>query len=167
MWGAAISAVANIGGSILANRQMKKAERNLQRQQDENENLFNQRYNESALQRADTMRLMNRVSEDIRNRNQQAAGTAAVMGGTAAAVAATKEANNAALASTAGNVIAANEARKDQIENNYQNRKAELDKQQNEMLMNKAKNIKDAANGLAAVGNAIQNPASAATNVKQ
>lgn len=167
MWGAAISAVANIGGSILANRQMRKAEKNLQRQQQENEDLYNQRYNESALNRADTMRLMNKVSEDIRNRNQQAAGTSAVMGGTAAAAAAAKEANNAALASTASNVIAANDARKDQIEASYQQRKAELDKQQNQMLMNKAQNIKDAANGLAAVGNAIQNPASAATNIKQ
>ena len=167
MWGAAISAVANIGGSILANRQMRKAEKNLQRQQQENEDLYNQRYNESALNRADTMRLMNKVSEDIRNRNQQAAGTSAVMGGTAAAAAAAKEANNAALASTASNVIAANDARKDQIEASYQQRKAELDKQQNQMLMNKAQNIKDAANGLAAVGNSIQNPTAAATNIKQ
>ena len=167
MWGAAISAVANIGGSILANRQMRKAEKNLQRQQQENEDLYNQRYNESALNRADTMRLMNKVSEDIRNRNQQAAGTSAVMGGTAAAAAAAKEANNAALASTASNVIAANDARKDQIEASYQQRKAELDKQQNQMLMNKAQNIKDAANGLAAVSNSIQNPTAAATNIKQ
>lgn len=167
MWGAAISAVGKIGGSILANRQMRKAEQNLARQQQENEDLYNQRYNESALNRADTMRLMNKVSEDIRNRNQQAAGTSAVMGGTAAAAAAAKEANNAALASTASNVIAANDLRKDRIEANYQQRKADLAKQQNEMLMNKAKNVKEAAGVLSDIGNAIQNPASAATNVKQ
>ena len=96
------------------------------------------------------------TEESIRNRNRQAAGAQAVMGGTEESVAAAKAANNEALADTTSRIAAQADARKDKIEQTYQQRNDELNQQLNNLTQQQAHNtqqaiggVSDAANGFA------------------
>lgn len=92
--GSAIGGALGIGGSIFggisASKAMKRIKKNLEGQKQENESWYNRRYNEDATQRADAQRILTLTNENIRNRNRQAAGTQAIMGGTEESVAAAK-----------------------------------------------------------------------------
>ena len=114
--GGAIGAAGGIFGGISASKALRQMKRNVEAQRKSNQDWYDQRYNEDATQRADAQRLLTMTEESIRKRNQQAAGSAAVMGGTDESVAAAKEANGKALSDTMSNINASAEARKDQIE---------------------------------------------------
>ena len=92
-------------------------------QQQDNQDWYDRRYNEDATQRADAQRLLQMTEESIKNRNRQAAGTQAVMGGTEESVAAAKAANSQALADATSQIAASADARKDAIEQQYLQRK--------------------------------------------
>ena len=79
--GGALGAVGSIFGGISASKAMKKVKRNIEAQKKANEDWYNRRYNEDATQRADAQRILTMTEESIKNRNKQAAATAAVMGG--------------------------------------------------------------------------------------
>jgi hypothetical protein len=153
--GAGIGAVGSILGGISASKAMKKVKSNIEQQQKENQNWYDRRYNEDATQRADAQRILAMTEESIRNRNKQAAGTQAVMGGTEESVAATKAANNQALAEATSNIAVQGEARKDNVESQYLNTKSNLNQQLNNMEVNKAQ----------AIGQAVQGVASAASGI--
>lgn len=146
--GAALGAVGSIFGGISASKAMKKVKSNLQSQKLENENWYNRRYNEDATQRADAQRILNKTEESIRNRNKQAVGAQAVMGGTEESMAATKEANNQALAEATSQIAVNAEARKDSIEQQYQANDAQLDDALNNMEVHKANAISQAVQGV-------------------
>lgn len=147
--GAGVSAVGSILGGISASRARKKARQRLERQQKENESWYDMRSNEDATQRADAQRMLTMTQESIKNRNKAAAGTQAVMGGTDESAAATKQANNEALASTASAIAASGEARKDSVEQQYRNTKANLNAQQNNYDLQTAQNTAAAIGGVA------------------
>ena len=147
--GGALKIGGSIFGGVKASKAMKKVKRNLEGQMKENQNWYDRRYNEDATQRADTQRILNMTMENIRNRNRMAEGRQAVMGGTDESVAATKEANNQALADTMGQIAVANEARKDNIEQQYLANKADLNQQLNDLEQKKAEAISQAVNGVA------------------
>ena len=134
---------------------MKEMKQNIEKQRRKNEELYNRRYNEDATQRADAQRILTITQENIRKRNRQAAGTQAVMGGSDESVAATKAANNEALADAASQIVVNGEARKDQIEANYLQRDAELQNQLDNLEQAKAQNIANAVNGVAQAGSAM------------
>lgn len=147
--GGALKIGGSIFGGVKASKAMKKVKRNLEGQMKENQNWYDRRYNEDATQRADTQRILNMTMENIRNRNRMAEGRQAVMGGTDESVAAAKEANNQALADTMGQIAVANEARKDNIEQQYLANKADLNQQLNDLEQKKAEAISQAVNGVA------------------
>lgn len=153
--GAGLSAVGSIFGGISASKAMKKVKNNLENQKRENQDWYDRRYNEDATQRADAQRILSKTEESIRNRNRQAAGSAAVMGGTEESVAAAKAANNAALADAAATIAANADARKDQIEAQYQQKKAQVDDALNNLEINKAQAISSAVQGVAQAGAGI------------
>ena len=93
--------------------------KNLQEQRKKNQDWYNRRYNEDATQRVDAQAILTKTEDSIRNRNRQAAGVQAVMGGTEESVAAAKAANNEALAQATTNIAVNGEARKDAIESQY------------------------------------------------
>lgn len=126
--GAGLSAVGSIFGGISASKAMKKVKKNLQAQKQANQDWYDRRYNEDATQRADAQRILTMTEESIKNRNRQAAGAQAVMGGTEESVAATKAANNQALADATSQIAVNAEARKDQIEQTYQQKDAQIGK---------------------------------------
>lgn len=147
--GGAMNIGATIFGGIKQAKAMKKVQKNLQNQMAENQNWYDRRYNEDATQRADAQRLITMTEESIKNRNKQAAGTAAVMGGTEESVAAAKAANNGALADTMSKIAVTAEQRKDAIEGQYMERKADINNQLNDMETKKAQNIAQAVQGVA------------------
>lgn len=153
--GGAMSAVGSIFGGISASKAMKKVKKNLQDQKQANQDWYDRRYNEDATQRADAQRILTATEQSIKNRNLQAAGAQAVMGGTDESVAATKAANNEALADATSRIAVAADARKDQIEQQYQAKDAQLQSQLNDIEVNKAKAISQAVQGVGQAGAGI------------
>lgn len=153
--GAGLSAVGSIFGGISASKAMKKVKKNLQAQQQANKDWYNRRYNEDATQRADAQRILTMTEESIKNRNRQAAGVQAVMGGTEESVAAAKAANNQALADATSQIAVNAEARKDQIEQTYQQRDAQMNDALNNLEINKAQAISSAVKGMTQAGAGI------------
>ena len=72
------------------------------------------------------------------------------MGGTDESVAATKEANSKALADTTSQIAAQAEQRKDAIEQQYQNKKSNIDQQMMELTGQKQSVLNSAIGGAAA-----------------
>lgn len=153
--GGALGVGASIFGGISASRAMKKVKKNIEGQMKENQNWYDRRYNEDATQRADAQRILSITQDNIRNRNQQAAGTQAVMGGTEESLAATKAANNEALAEATSQIAVNGERRKDQIEDRYLSTDANLRNQLNNLETKRAAAISQAALGVADAGAGI------------
>ena len=157
--GSIIGGAAGIASTIFdgmsASKAMKKVRSNLQDQKRTNQDWYDQRYNEDATQRADAQAILAKTEEAIKSRNRAAAGAAAVMGGTEESVAATKAANNQAIAEATSSIAVNGERRKDAIEAQYQQRDAQLDEALNNMEVNKANEISKAAGGAMSAGGNI------------
>lgn len=153
--GGALGAAGSIFGGISASKAMKRVKKNLQAQKEANQNWYDRRYNEDATQRADAQRILTQTEESIRNRNRQAAGAQAVMGGTDESTAAAKAANAQALADATSQIAAGAENRKDQIEQTYQQRDSQINEALNNLEINKAQAISQAVQGVAKAGAGI------------
>lgn len=157
--GSAIGGALGIGGSIFggisASKAMKKAKRIVEGQMEDNQNWYDRRYNEDATQRADAQRILTMTNDNIRQRNQQAAGAQAVMGGTEESVAAAKAANNQALADATSQIAVNGERRKDQIESQYMQTKADLNEKLRNIEIGKANAVSQAVQGVAQAGSNI------------
>ena len=150
--GAGLGAVGSIFGGISASKAMKQVKKNLQEQRNKNQDWYNRRYNEDATQRADAQAILTKTEDSIRNRNRQAAGVQAVMGGTEESVAAAKAANNEALAQATTNIAVNGEARKDAIESQYLQTDANIQQALNDLEQKKAANISQAIQGVTKAG---------------
>lgn len=153
--GGALGAAGSIFGGISASKAMRRVKKNLQAQKEANQNWYDRRYNEDATQRADAQRILTQTEESIRNRNQQAAGAQAVMGGTDESTAAAKAANAQALADATSQIAVNAENRKDQIEQTYQQRDSQINEALNNLEINKAQAISQAVQGVAKAGAGI------------
>lgn len=153
--GGALGAAGSIFGGISASKAMRRVKKNLQAQKQANQNWYDRRYNEDATQRADAQRILTLTEESIRNRNRQAAGAQAVMGGTDESTAAAKAANAQALADATSQIAVNAENRKDQIEQTYQQRDSQINEALNNLEMNKAQAISQAVQGVAKAGAGI------------
>ena len=153
--GGALGAAGSIFGGISASKAMRRVKKNLQAQKEANQNWYDRRYNEDATQRADAQRILTQTEESIRNRNRQAAGAQAVMGGTDESTAAAKAANAQALADATSQIAAGAENRKDQIEQTYQQRDSQINEALNNLEINKAQAISQAVKGVAKAGAGI------------
>lgn len=153
--GGALGAAGSIFGGISASKAMRRVKENLQAQKQANQNWYDRRYNEDATQRADAQRILTQTEESIRNRNRQAAGAQAVMGGTDESTAAAKAANAQALADATSQIAVNAENRKDQIEQTYQQRDSQINEALNNLEINKAQAISQAVQGVAKAGAGI------------
>lgn len=152
--GAGLSIASSIAGGIANRKARRKQEQMLAQQQRENQAWYDRKYNEDPTKRADTVRLLTQMQEQIKNRNRAAKGRQAVMGGTEDSTTAVKEANNKTLADTTSQIVAANEARKDAIEQQYQQNKRSIQGQQMQM---EAEKSADTANAVAGVAGTAAN----------
>lgn len=153
--GAGVSLASSIGnaifGGLSANKQEREQLKAIRKQQRENRDWYNRRYNEDATQRADVQRMLSRTNEAIKARNRAAAGKQKVIGGTDASLASTQQANAAAVGDAISEVAAKAEARKDNIEAQYRERKADLDAQE-DAVKSEAAAARRAATAQAATG---------------
>ena len=152
--GAGLGVASSIFGGISARKARRKQERMLAQQEQENQAWYDRKYNEDPTKRADTVRLLTQMQEQIKNRNKAAKGRQAVMGGTEDSTTAVKEANNKTLADTTSQIVAANESRKDAIEGQYQARKDAI---QNKRMGLEAEKAADTANVAAGVAGTAAN----------
>lgn len=152
--GAGLGVASSIFGGISARKARRKQERMLAQQEKENQAWYDRKYNEDPTKRADTVRLLTQMQEQIKNRNKAAKGRQAVMGGTEDSTTAVKEANNKTLADTTSQIVAANESRKDAIEGQYQARKDAI---QNKRMGLEAEKAADTANVAAGVAGTAAN----------
>lgn len=153
--GAAVGAAGSIFGGISASRAMKKMKRNVEAQRKKNQDWYDRRYNEDATQRADAQRILTMTEESIKNRNKQAAGAQAVMGGTDESVAAAKAANNEALASATSQIAASADARKDAIEQQYMQKDDQYVQQLNQIEQGKAQAVSQAIQGVTSAASSM------------
>lgn len=153
--GAGLGLASSIAGGIANRKARRKQEQMLAQQQRENQAWYDRRYNEDPTKRADTVRLLTQMQEQIKNRNRAAKGRQAVMGGTEDSTTAVKEANNKTLADTTSQIVAANEARKDAIEQQYQQNKRSIQGQQMQMEAEKSADTANAVAGVAGTANNI------------
>ena len=147
--GAGLGLASSIAGGIANHKSRRKQEQMLAKQQRENQAWYDRRYNEDPTLRADTVRLLTQMQEQIKNRNRAAKGRQAVMGGTEDSTTAVKEANNKTLADTTSQIVAANEARKDAIEQQYQRNKRSIQGQQMQMEAEKSADTANVVTGVA------------------
>lgn len=147
--GAGLGLASSIAGGIANRKARRKQEQMIAQQQRENQAWYDRTYNADPTKRADTVRLLTQMQEQIKNRNKAAKGRQAVMGGTEDSTTAVKEANNKTLADTTSQIVAANDARKDSIEQQYMNRKNQLQNQQMGMEAEKAADTANAVEGVA------------------
>ena len=147
--GAGLGVASSIFGGISARKARRKQERMLAQQEKENQAWYDRKYNEDPTKRADTVRLLTQMQEQIKNRNKAAKGRQAVMGGTEDSTTAVKEANNKTLADTTSQIVAANEARKDAIEGQYQARKDAIQNKRMGLEAEKAAGTASVAAGVA------------------
>lgn len=152
--GAGLGLASSIAGGIANRKARRKQEQMIAQQQRENQAWYDRKYNEDPTKRADTVRLLTQMQEQIKNRNKAAKGRQAVMGGTEDSTTAVKEANNKTLADTTSQIVAANDARKDNIEQQYMNRKNQL---QNQQMSIDAEKAADTANAVAGVAGTAAN----------
>lgn len=147
--GAGLGLASSIAGGIANRKARQKQEQMIAQQQKENQAWYDRKYNEDPTKRADTVRLLTQMQEQIKNRNKAAKGRQAVMGGTEDSTTAVKEANNKTLADTTSQIVAANESRKDNIEQQYRERKNQLQGQQMGLEAEKAADTANAVAGVA------------------
>ena len=147
--GAGLGLASSIAGGIANRKARKKQEQMIAQQQKENQAWYDRKYNEDPTKRADTVRLLTQMHEQIKKRNKAAKGRQAVMGGTEDSTTAVKEANNKTLADTTSQIVAANEARKDAIEQQYQQNKRSIQGQQMQMEAEKSADTANVAAGVA------------------
>jgi hypothetical protein len=147
--GAGLGLASSIAGGVANRKARRKQEQMIAQQQKENQAWYDRKYNEDPTKRADTVRLLTQMQEQIKNRNKAAKGRQAVMGGTEDSTTAVKEANNKTLADTTSQIVAANESRKDSIEQQYRERKNQLQNQQMGLEAEKAADTANAVSGVA------------------
>lgn len=147
--GAGLGLASSIAGGIANRKARQKQEQMIAQQQKENQAWYDRKYNEDPTKRADTVRLLTQMQEQIKNRNKAAKGRQAVMGGTEDSTTAVMEANNKTLADTTSQIVAANDARKDNIEQQYMARKSQLQGQQMGLEAEKAADTANAVAGVA------------------
>ena len=147
--GAGLGLASSIAGGIANRKARRKQEQMIAQQQKENQAWYDRTYNADPTKRADTVRLLTQMQEQIKNRNKAAKGRQAVMGGTEDSTTAVKEANNKTLADTTSQIVAANDARKDSIEQQYMARKSQLQGQQMGLEAEKAADTANAVAGVA------------------
>ena len=116
--------------------------RELAERERENQVWFERKYNEDPL---------------IRERNDATKGRQAVMGGTEDSVTATKEANAKAIADTTSDIVAANDARKDAVENEYMRRKDAIRDARANVRANDAANTAAVVSSVASTAGDIAN----------
>lgn len=140
--------IGSILGGIFGAASAKKQRKMLEDEEKKNQAWYNRRYNEVGVERADAQAALTAMRDAQKERSASVRGASAVMGASAEANATEKAAQNQAMASAITTINAANESRKDAIENQYLNRDATINAQQLQAEKERAEAIAKAGAGL-------------------
>lgn len=155
MIGAAIGAGLKVAGSIIGGAAQAQAARKqreiIDTQKKDNEAWYNRNYYEDSTQRSDAQRAMQMARDAMKSRYNQAQASGVVTGATDESIAAQKAATNQVVSSAASSIAATGDSRKDSIDQQYLNTKANLAQQEAETWKQQGAAIAQAAQG---VGNA-------------
>ena len=149
----AVDVVKLLGARKARKNAEEAAEEAVQYQKDKGRVLddwYNRNFYADATQRADAQQLLNRMGEQIRKRNNDAAAMAAVAGASGASLAAGKAANNMAMARAVSQVAADGAGRKDRVADAYMQGRLAQNDALSDIEMQRSKNSADAAKALAA-----------------
>jgi len=149
--GAAIGAIGGLASSLIggaASSSAAEAAERRQRQQEAKENAwYNRRYYEDYIDTAAGQNLVRRAKEFAKSQWKKAAGAQAVAGGTDASAAMAKEAGNRMMGDTIADIAAADQARKERVDELHRKAEAQFAQQDINREMQRANNIKEAAQG--------------------
>ena len=155
MIGAAIGAGLKVADSIIGGAAQARAARKqraiIDKQKKDNEAWYNRNYYEDSTQRSDAQRAMQMARDAMKSRYNQAQASGVVTGATDESIAAQKAATNQVVSSAASSIAATGDSRKDSIDQQYLNTKANLAQQEAETWKQQGAAIAQAAQG---VGNA-------------
>lgn len=121
MIGAGLSAASSIAGGIMSSRAAREAKEKTDAAYAELEAHYTRKANEDPLQRAGAQAMITRTADELKRMSRAAQGRQAVMGGTEASVAATKEAGAKALGQTVTNAAIIGEQARERAEENLIN----------------------------------------------
>lgn len=116
--GAALNAGSAIAGNIMSSRANRKAQAAQEAAYDRQEAYWTRRANEDPLQRTAAQAMITRTADELKKVNRAAQGRQAVMGGTEASVAATKDASARALGETVRDAAILGEEARERAEEN-------------------------------------------------
>ena len=153
--GAALQVGSSIIGGISAARQRRKQREALRKAERENEAWYTREKYADPTMRASARYMLNKTAEAARERMRAARGRGAIMGNADAQVAAAQEANAQGAADAVGKVAAANDARIDRIEEQYQQNKQDLLNRQLNYDGQTASHIADAVRAAGGVAQAV------------
>ena len=139
-----------VGGAAMAQAARKQREI-IDTQKKDNEAWYNRNYYEDSTQRSDAQRAMQMARDAMKSRYNQAQASGVVTGATDESIAAQKAATNQVVSSAASSIAATGDSRKDSIDQQYLNTKANLAQQEAETWKQQVSAIAQAAQG---VGNA-------------
>ena len=150
-----------IYGGIKSGKLNRQAEKILKQQKNDNQRWYDVKMASDYTQRADVQAAIKKQRELLDEQYKRAKATNVVAGGTDEALALQKQAANQSLAQTATDVAARAADYKDNVENAYLNRKANLEDQERQNLQQRAAATAQAASqvvnsGLNMVGNSFQ-----------
>lgn len=150
MIGAIIGAASGIAGSLIgghsARQAMRKANAILDKQEKDNQNWFDRRYNENYTQTAEAQAALTKARDYATEIFNRSAGASKVAGATDEAVALAKAAGNNVISDTASSIASQGTARKDAIESQYLTTKNNIAGQRLGMLTGQAQSATQAAN---------------------
>lgn len=141
----ALGAAASAFGGAKAAKANERANKLLAQQQRDNQAWYDRRYHEDYTETAEAQNVIRMAKEAAEKQYRRAEGAAAVAGATDESVAQAKEAGNELVAETLANVAAQGNARKESVDNQYQQTKAALTNQQMAAEQAKAQAISNAA----------------------
>lgn len=153
--GAGAAAVGTGISAIFGARAARQKKRELDKQERENNAWYDQRYNESGIERADAQAALTAMRDAQARRMASARGANAVMGASAGSIAAEKLASNSALAQSIGQINANMENYKNSVENAYLQRKNDISNQRIKSYQDQAAQIAQAGSQLSSLGAGI------------
>lgn len=150
--GAGVGLVGTGINALIGAAKERARRRALAKRERENQLWYDRRYNEVGRERGDAQRLLTKMREAQRDRMDRVAGRQAVMGGSSAVRASEQESANKALGDTVSQIDAAQESRRDKIEQQYLSRKDAISNARDKLDLAHQTNLANAATQASAIG---------------
>jgi hypothetical protein len=154
--GTAVGLASSVIGGIEAGNERKKMDQYLNTQNQDNENFYNKNYYSDYTQISDTQALMKNLRDNMTRTNKIANQTATITGATPEAQAVQKEQSNKVITDTTSRVAAQGQAWKDNIQNQYLQRKNQIGNEQYNAMAGNAQGYEALmGNGIKQIGNSV------------